>query len=64
MAHRQKFPNFKPEKSNGELGIYQMSRRDLTKKEMVEMKGFELRSNLIVVAHDALGQGQQILAHF
>ena len=39
MAHRQKFPNFEPEKTNGELGIYKMSRTDLTKKEMVEMKG-------------------------
>jgi hypothetical protein len=41
MAHRQKFPNFEPGKTNGELEIYKMSRRDLTKKEMVEMKGFE-----------------------
>jgi hypothetical protein len=39
MAHRQKFPNFEPGKTNGELEIHKTSRRDLTKKEMVEMKG-------------------------
>jgi hypothetical protein len=64
MAHRQKFRNFEPGKTNGELEIHKMSRRDLANKEMVEMKGFELRSNLVVVAHDALSQGQQILANF
>ena len=47
MAHRQKFPNFEPEKTNGELGIYKMSRTDLTKKEMVEMKGFEPSANAL-----------------
>jgi hypothetical protein len=57
MAHRQKFPNFEPGKTNGELEIYEMSRRDLTKKEIVEMKQFEFRSNLIMVAHDTLSQG-------
>jgi len=34
MAHRQKFPIFEPGKTNGELEIHKMSRRDVMKKEM------------------------------
>jgi hypothetical protein len=45
MAHRQKFPNFELEKTNGKLEIHKMSRRDLTKKELDEGIRIQRKSN-------------------